>query len=52
MGKETEAVWDGMEMKILTPLTGDFFQEEASDWEEEVDHGDYEMKKLKESEDN
>ncbi len=39
MGKETEAVWDGMEMKILTPLTGDFFQEEASDWEEEVDHG-------------
>ncbi len=30
-----EPVWDGMEMKILTPLTGDFFPVEEPEWEDE-----------------
>ncbi len=37
MEDEKKTVWDGIEMKILTPLTGDFFPAEEPVWEEESD---------------
>ena len=42
MGNKKEPIWDGTEMKILTPLTGDFFPKEESGWENEFD-GDREQ---------
>ncbi len=42
MGNKKEPIWDGTEMKILTPLTGDFFPKEESGWENEFD-GDKEQ---------
>lgn len=41
MGNKNERKWDVTEMKILTPLTGDFFPSEGSGWEDEYD-GDME----------
>ena len=42
MRNQKKTLWDGTEMKILTPLTGDFFPKEESGWEDEFD-GDREQ---------
>lgn len=36
MGNKNDHIEDGIEIKLLTPLTGEFFPEEGSDWEREL----------------